>query len=264
MKEPGEPGAVTRCASRGAPGAHELVRRLGGHPANRLGIDLAGGDGAEGELWRWLIAACLLADRLDETRVSRALSTLDREGLGAAPPLAAAAPARVAAGLAGAGHPHAERRAAQLVRAARALTERHAGSLERLAAGAPDLEALGGSLIALGPGLGAATVRRFLEPLRGRFNAAADLPLSPAARAAADHLGLVPGAGADDVGWHALCRAAAADPDPPDPSDLEAALAQLGSRACLRDRPERCPLRTACPLRTNADDSNDATTGTLV
>jgi hypothetical protein len=251
---------MTRCAARGAANAREpvrpreLLRRLGGHPAARLGIELAGGDAEDAELWRWLVAACLLADRLDETRVARALDALEREGLGAAAALAAAAPARIAAGLSGAGHPHAERRAAQLARAAHALTERHAGSLARLADRAEDLEALGGRLASLGPGLGAATARRFLEPLRNRFAAAAELPLSASARAAADHLGLLPGIDADALGWPALCRAAASDPDPPAPADLEAALARLGSRACLRARPERCPLKGACPLRSNGND----------
>ena len=47
----------------------------------------------------------------------------------------------------------------------------------------------------------------------------------------------------------------------PDPADLEAALARLGSRACLRDRPERCPLEDACPLRATPNGGSGGNRG---
>ena len=225
-----------------------LVRLVGGHPAAALGIDLTPGpSGGDTELWRWLVAAGLLSDRLGRKRTGAALGALERAGCGSAAALAAAEPTAVAAALAAGDHPRAERRAAQLARHARELGERYAGSLERLAAESADLEELGDRLSALGPGLGAATVRRFLEPLRERWPAARELPLSPATLAAAHHLGLAADAGAEAATWETLCAAVAGAPEAPSPTDFEAALSHLGARACLRDRRDRCPLGGDAP-----------------
>ena len=79
--------------------------------------------------------------------------------------------------------------ARRLVRIAAGLTERHAGSLEALAGAADSLEQLGARLASLAPGLGGASVSRFLRPLRDIWPTASDLPLDPAAHAAAVHLG---------------------------------------------------------------------------
>jgi adenine-specific DNA glycosylase len=63
------------------------------------------------------------------------------------------------------------------------------------------------------------------------------------------HLGLLR-EGQDLEGEPGALRAALRElGDPLDLADLEAALERLGARACLRNRPERCPLAEACPAR---------------
>ena len=111
------------------------------------------------------------------------------------------------------------------------------------------LEALGGALAALAPGLGAATVTRFLAPLRALWPAAADLPVEPAVLAAGCHLGLL----AEDQDLEGAAAVLVATSKGPDPVDLEAALARLGRRACLRGRYARCPLGASCPA--HSEDS---------
>ncbi len=225
----------------------ELVKRLGPHPCVRLGIPLRPGPeraASDTELWRWLVAAALLADRLGEERVATALRACDEAGLGAPAAWSAAGAPAAAASLARAGHRNAARRGAQLVRAAAALEARFGGSLTRLAEGATDLEELGARLAGLAPGIGPGTLRRFLEPLRDRFAAAAELPLAASTCAAARHLGLVAGSGGAEPEWSDLVRSCAAGPDP---ADLEAALGYLGERACRRGARARCPLGADCP-----------------
>ena len=73
--------------------------------------------------------------------------------------------------------------------------------------------------------------------------------MSPATLAAADHLGwLQPGEDVDGEPG-ALRAVLAAQPEAPPLADVEAALDRLGRRACLRERPERCPLADTCPQR---------------
>lgn len=172
------------------------------------------------------MAACLLAGA-PENAACAAFRALAAAGLDAPPALAAAQPDPVARILERAKLPRAPQRAAALVRSCRGLVEDYGGSPAKLAAAAEGLDDLGARLAGLARGIGAATVLGFLRPLRGLWPAAADLPLSPAAEAAAEHLGLA---------WNG-------DPD------VEAALERLGRRACLRGRPERCPLGEACPAR---------------
>jgi hypothetical protein len=222
-----------------------LVAQLGGAAPAALGLDLE----REEDLAEWLVAACLLTGRVDEERASAAFRTLRERGLVSPGVLAAADPGALAATLAEAGHPAAERSAATLVRLGRALVERHAGSLLRLAAAAEGFEDLATQLARLAPGFGPAGVLRFLRPLRDRWPAAREVPLAPAALAAARHLGLV-AEGADEEGEPGALRAALARLAVAPPlADLEAALERLGSRSCLRERPERCPLGAACPRR---------------
>jgi hypothetical protein len=123
------------------------------------------------------------------------------------------------------------------------------GTLAALAAESDGLEALGGRLAGLAPGFGRAAVVRFLEPLRDHWIAAADLPLAPAARSAAVHLGWIEEWEDTDGAPGALRRALEAETGAPPLADVEAALTRLGQRACLRERTARCPLRDACPRR---------------
>jgi hypothetical protein len=216
----------------------EIVRRFGPHACARAGLDPCADASA------WLALALLLASGADETRARNALRAL--------PPPDDADPhaeaAAVATALARERIPRAERLAATLVRARRAFAERWGGSLERLASDADDLETLGARIATLAPGVGRATVLRFLRPLRERFVAAREVPLAPAAHAAALHAGLLSD-GEDEEGEPAALRHRLAhDPDAPPFADLEAALERLGAASCLRGRVSRCPLGAECPV----------------
>jgi hypothetical protein len=224
-----------------------LVTLLGGEPAAGLGLDLA----REEDLAAWLVAACLLAGRVEEGRAAVAFRALCARGLASPASLAAAEPVALAASLAAAGHPAPDRCAPTLVRLGRALAALGGGgaALGRLAAEAEGFEALATRLARLAPGFGPAGVLRFLRPLRDRWPAAREVPLAPEARAAARHLGLLR-EGEDEEGEPGALRAALARiPGAPAVADVEAALARLGARSCLRERPERCPLGADCPRR---------------
>jgi hypothetical protein len=221
------------------------VERLGGHPAADLGIDA----GDPKDAGRWFIAACLLAGRAKGSAAADAYRALARDGLPSPREIAAADPARIAQRLADAGYPKPELAAGKLARASAALRERWGGSIAALAAEAEDVNDLGARIVGLAPGVGPGAAVRFLRPLRDTWIAAREIPLSPAARAAAVHLGLL-GEGEDEEGEPAALRAAlGAEPDAPSLADTEAALERLGGRACLRARPERCPLGDGCPAR---------------
>ncbi len=223
----------------------EPVARLGRHPAAGLGLDLA----REEDLAAWLVLACLLTGRAAEERAGQAFRALRELGLTSVGALAAAEPAAVAAALAGAGYPAPERAAATLVRLGRALRARRRGSLARLGSEALGSDDLATRLVRLAPGFGPAGVLRFLRPLRDHWPAAREVPLAPAARSAARHLGLL-AEREDEEGEPGALRAALGSlPGAPPLADLEAALERLGSRACLRERPERCPLGADCPRR---------------
>lgn len=203
------------------------------------------------------MAACLLAGRADEAVAERGFRALADARLATPAAIAGGALAPVERTLAEAGYPQPDRTAAKLMRACTALAQRHRGSLEALAAGAEGLDDLAARLAALAPGIGAATVATFLRPLRDRWPAAPEVPLAPAARAAAVHLGLL-AEGEDEEGEPGALRAALArDPGAPALSDVEAALDRLGRRACLRGRSDRCPLGADCPARSEGLMSGD-------
>jgi len=223
----------------------ELVARLGPHPAAIWGLDLDSDAG----LARWLVAACLLAPRGDEDAAGAARAALAAQGLDAPDTLAQAGPGPVAAALRAASYPKPEITAARLVRASASLAAHHRGSLSALAAGADGLEELASAIMALAPGIGAATASEFLRPLRERFSAARELPLAAAARAAALHVGLLRDA-EDEEGEPGALRAALAREQPaPALADVEAALTRLGRAACRRGATQRCPLGARCPAR---------------
>jgi hypothetical protein len=225
--------------------ARELVERLGGHPAADLEIDPCEAE----DTGRWFIAACLIAGRVKDAVAAGAYRALARDGLASPGEIAAADPVRIAERLAEAGYPKPEVAAAKLARACTALVEGWGGSFAALAAGAEGLDDLGARIVRLAPGVGPGAAAHFLRPLRDLWLAAREIPLSPAARAAAVHLGLLR-EGEDEEGEPAALRAAlAAEPGAPTLADAEAALERLGRRACLRERPDRCPLGARCPAR---------------
>jgi len=230
------------------PATADLVRtvleRLGGHPSAVLDLDLERAP----DRARWLVAARLLSERVPEERALAAFRALDA-AVGTGPDaLAAAAPASVATALETAGLRRAEAAARTLSRAAAALRGPE-GDLEERARDALDLAELGARVAALAPGLGTATVLRFLRPLRDVWSAARETPLAASAGAAAAHLGLRDD-GDDLEGEPAALRAACAELAPGAAwNDLEAALERLGAGACRAGRTARCPLGAACPAR---------------
>lgn len=224
-------------------GFRALVERLGGHPARELGIDLAAAGGPE----RWFVAACVLSERAPARSGRAAIQALAEADLLLPRIVAQAGPEALRAALDEAEHPRAEPLAHRLTRACSRLVERHEGSFDTLAAGCDDLETLGGAVAALASGIGAGTVLRFLRPLRSRWSAAGETPLDPAAVCAARHLGWL-GEG-DEEGAASLAARLADEDEPPTLADLEAALEQLGRRACRREDPARCPLARDCPVR---------------
>jgi hypothetical protein len=249
----------------------EVIARFGGHSAGDLGIDLDD----DTQLGRWLVAVCLAGSRLDDALWERSFAELDRAKLGdpvaiasrsgagngsvsgvdpdsSAPDGAGRVAAELEAVLRTVKHPDPERVAWKLVRVSAALVEQYEGSLENLAQSADSLEELGGRLAALASGFGTASVTRFLRPLRDRWVEASELPLHPAARAAAVHLGWI----SDEEDFEgvpsALLAAGATGDGAPFPPvqlrDLEAALERLGSW-CRRNRTKTCPLGDECPAR---------------
>jgi endonuclease III len=222
-----------------------ILERLGPHPTAVLGIDLA----EDEALGPWLVAACLLAGRARETVACEAYRALARARLASPAEIAKADPPALHRTLAGAGYPKPESAALKLVRAAAALEARYGGSVAALASDAEGIEDLSCRIAQLAPGIGAATVARFLRPLRERWPAAREVPLAPAARAAALHLGLLR-EGEDEEGEPGALRSALLRwADAPALADVEAALARLGERACLRGRSDRCPLGADCPAK---------------
>jgi len=224
--------------------ARELVSRLGGHPAGELGLDLEAP--GESDLRGWLVASCLLTSAAREERGLAAFRALQRAGLAEPRELAASDPLSLATHLAGAELPKVELLTQRLLRLSQTLERDYAGSLRTLAERSADLEELASRLSRLAPGFGRAAVHRFLQPLRDLWHSADDLPLDPPTRAAAVHLGLI-AAGQDEEGGPGALRAALREETAPPLRDVEAALARLGRRSCLREQPSRCPLGAQCP-----------------
>jgi hypothetical protein len=224
-------------------GAGELIARFGGHPLGALGVDLETSDG----LGRWLVMACLYGGRVDDAVAAEAVRGLASAGLADPSRIAEASPEALESLLDAAEYPAPDVAARMLWRVSDALAKRYGGCLDALANQSDQLEDLASHLASLAPGFGAARVARFLRPLRDRWPVAREIPLQPAARAAAQHLGLLR-EGEDEEGEPGALRAALrSDPASPTLADAEYALERLGARACRRNRTARCPLGEDCP-----------------
>jgi hypothetical protein len=243
---------ATALPESGAALARELVLRFGGHPAGELGVELGTPD--ESDLERWLVATCLLATRAREELALAAFRSLEKADLAQPRELAESDLLDVAGHLAGAELPGAEAVAQRLLRLSQALVSEYTGSVSSLANRCADLEELASRLWRLAPGFGRAAVHRFLQPLRDLWPAAADVPLDPAARAAAVHLGLIAPGQDEELGPGALLAALRED-DAPQLRDVEAALARLGRQSCLREHSSRCPLGAQCPVAASVPDA---------
>lgn len=238
----------------------QLTSALGSHPTLLLGLrsGQSDADGAplfsDSALDRWLVACCLLGHNVELARGCASVDALAAAGIAQPSAIAKAGTLAVEAALVAGGHPKPESSAALLVRVCRTLEERYGGSLAALANGADDLEELAGRLMGLGSGFGRAAVVRLLRPLRDLWPLADEIPLDPAARAAAVHLGWIL-EGQDEDGSPGALRGfvRSAHCDNAEGTthfcDVEAALERLGRKACLRERSDRCPLGSGCPLR---------------
>jgi hypothetical protein len=223
-----------------------LATRFGLHPATTLELELEVAE--DRDLGRWLVASILLGGRTPETLALDAFRALDQARLSSPLRLAQAGLGEVQHHLERVGVSHSEAVAALLGRVCARLAQRHAESIDRLAAEADGLEELAGRLAQLGSGFGKAAVFRFLTPLRNRWSAAGDLPTSPAVLAAGQDLGWIPETQDAEGAATSLAAYAAANGGVP-VRDLEAGLEKLGRAACLRGRSDRCPLAAACPRK---------------
>lgn len=225
--------------------AGDIIARFGGHPIRELEINLDACNGLES----WMVAACLYHGRVEEDVAARAFRGLDVANLGNSMSIAKRSPVELESLLVSADYPAPDSMAYRLWRISRTLDEQHGGSLTALASESDLLEDLAARLSRLAPGFGAAGVANFLRPLRDHWIQAREVPLHPAALAAAVHVGLI-AEGEDTEGEPGALRLALrSDPVAPSLADAESALARLGARACLRDRTTRCPLGDGCPAR---------------
>ena len=239
----------------------QIANALGHHPSAKLGLrssSAALSDGEDRALFdeeaidRWLVGCCLLGHNVDVAQSCATLGALAKEGLGLPSAVAKAGRMTVESILVAAHHPKPEANAGLLVRVCGALEERYGGSLTPLASGSDDLEDLAGRLMGLASGFGRAAVVRLLRPLRSAWPLADEVPLDPAARSAALHLGWIR-EGQDEDGAPSALRAHLRSRTPDDAThfcDTEWALERLGRKACLRERSDRCPLGSDCPQRT--------------
>ena len=220
----------------------DLVEALGGHPIAGLALDLSSAT----DLGRWLLVASLLSGRVDPSRALRAVELLRERGLDTTDRLSKTDSADLVPPLAAAGYPGPEAAAARLIRIAGGV-EKCGSSLSAISMESDGLSELGERLLRLAPGLGTATVSLFLRPLRDVWPAAGEIPLHPAARAAAVHLGLI-SQGEDEEGEPGSLRATYRNAEQAPPfADVEWALERLGRKSCARQRSEKCPLGDLCP-----------------
>jgi hypothetical protein len=257
------------------PRADQLVGLLGAHPATLLGLDLDAHDDAD--LGAWLVATLLLGGRTREDVALVAFRRLRSAGLASPAEIAENGINALHAQLEAADVPKSEAVAAVLTRVCTKFTRDSEGSIDRLASDCDGLEDLARRLAGLGSGFGRAAVLRFLTPLRDRWSAANDLPSTQAVCSAASDLGLIPGRddaegapaaialwlrneglrneGLRNEGLRNEVERGDVPGTAPAPRDVEAALERLGKSACLRERADRCPLGSDCPLRRNAREA---------
>ena len=97
------------------PSPREIVERLGGHASGALALDLESDEG----LFRWLLAACLLAGRVSEERALEAFRALALADLDRLEALDQPQTEVIAAALATARYPRPEQTALLLTRLSR-------------------------------------------------------------------------------------------------------------------------------------------------
>ncbi len=223
----------------------EVLARLPGRFSQELGIDVGRGPR---ERQKWFLAAILFGAPISGSLAARTYRVFAEEGVVTPEAILARGWDGLVALLDAGGYARYDfKTATKLLAVMESLTQGYGGDLERLASAAADYEDLQQRLIALGKGIGPATVNIFLRELRGIWPLA-NPPLSPLAQLAAEHLGLLP---PGLTGLAALAEIARSWQAAPVPgfvfADLEAALVRLGRDFCRKPRLTRpCPLAMVC------------------
>jgi endonuclease III len=221
-----------------------LLGKVPGSFSRELGIEVAQGPI---ERQKWFLAAILFGARISGSLAARTYRVFAREGVVTPAAILETGWEGLVALLDAGGYARYDfKTATKLLTIMETLTRDYGGDLERLAACARDPADLEGRLIALGKGVGPATVNIFLRELRGVWPLAQPA-LSPLARLAAEHLNLLPPGLHPSAALEELIRRWQAGPVPGASFvDLEAALVRLGRDYCRKVRPRPCPMGQVC------------------
>jgi len=221
----------------------ELLSRLGGKFSAELGITVAA-DPEERQ--KWFLAAILLGAPISGLLASRTYRVLADQGVTSPEAVLSRGWDGLVILLDEGGYTRYDfKTATKLLAAMTTLMEKYQGDLERLAASARDPADLERRLQDLASGIGPTTVNIFLRELRGIWPLAQPL-LSPLARMAAEHLGLIPHDLPAATAWKTLAAHWETQPVTGfEVTDLEAALVRLGRDFC-RKPAKPCPLKPWC------------------
>lgn len=223
----------------------EVLTRLPGRFSTELGIDPAAGPE---ERQKWFLAAVLFGARISGQLAARTYRVFAAAGVLTPQAILKTGWDGLVALLDEGGYARYDfKTATKLLTLMESLERDYDGDLDRLAAAATDPRDLEQRLMALGKGVGPATVNIFLRELRDIWPLAQP-PLSPLAQLAAEHLKLLPPGLEPQAAVAALEERWRAAPVPGFVfADLEAALVRLGRDFCRKARLTRpCPLAEIC------------------
>lgn len=219
-----------------------LIDAVGGKFSSELGIDLSAV--APSETFRWFLAAKLFAARISTSIAVRTWREFERRGVMTPERILATGWDGLVEILDAGGYVRYDFSTATKLLAIMADLERLYGSdLNRLHGEARDGADLERRLKLLGKGIGDVTVNIFLRELRTVWPKARP-DLSPLARLAAGHLGLVREGEEPLPALERLWSRHRVEGR--DFRDLEAALVRLGKDFCKKGRHEACPMRGIC------------------
>jgi len=223
----------------------ELLARMPGRFSTELGIDVAAGPQ---ERQKWFLAAVLFGARISSALAARTYRVFAEAGVLTPQAILATGWDGLVDLLDAGGYARYDfKTATKLLTLMESLTRDYEGDLDRLAAAATDPRDLERRLMALGKGVGPATVNIFLRELRDLWPHARP-PLSPLAHLAGEHLRLLPPGLDPEAALTALRERWQAAPVPGYVfADLEAALVRLGRDYCRKPRLRRpCPMAAVC------------------
>jgi endonuclease III len=223
----------------------EVLTRLPGRFSTELGIEVAAGPE---ERQKWFLAAVLFGARISGQLAARTYRVFAAAGVLTPQAFLKTGWDGLVALLDEGGYARYDfKTATKLLTLMESLERDYDGDLDRLAAAATDPRDLEQRLMALGKGVGPATVNIFLRELRDIWPLARP-PLSPLAQLAAEHLQLLPPGLDPQAALAVLQERWQTAPVPGFVfADLEAALVRLGRDFCRKARLTRpCPLAAVC------------------